>query len=83
MGNSGSLGAVDPDCQGDECNPIAYYKMTVSYKIQGSFGNYLNFRNILANKKKIVNIEEENIAKTANSNGITAEATVSLVKNIK
>ena len=78
-----SLGVVDPNCEGDECNPIAYYKMTVSYKIQGSFGNYLQFRNILANKKKIVNIEKENVTKTESGNGVTAIATVSLVKNIK
>ena len=81
---SQELGLVDPNCQGEECGPIAYYKMTVSYKIDGSFGNYLQFRNILANKEKIVNIELEDINKTDDGSGrVTAVATVSLVKNIK
>ena len=75
---------IDPDCQGDECNPIAYYKMTVSYKIEGAFGNYLNFRNILAMKEKIVNIESEDINKLDDGSGrIVANATVSLVKNVR
>ena len=75
---------VDPNCEGDECNPIAYYKMTVSYKIDGSIGNYLQFRNILAKKEKIVNIESEDIKKTDDGSGrVTAIATVSLVKNVK
>ena len=49
----------DPDCKGDNCGPIAYYKMTVTYEIDGLFGNYVRFRNVLANKSKIVNIESE------------------------
>ena len=72
----------DPNCQGDECKPIAYYKMTVSYEIEGGFSNYVNFRNVLANKSKIVNIEQESITKSEGSGGlISATATVSLVKN--
>jgi len=83
-GSSSAQGQVDPNCQGEDCGPIAYYKMTVSYKIDGSFGNYLQFRNILAKKEKIVNIELENIKKTDDGSGrVTAIATVSLVKNIK
>ena len=72
----------DPNCQGENCGPIAYYKMSVSYEIEGGFSNYVNFRNVLANKPKIVNIESESIKKDENSNGlIVARATVSLVKN--
>ncbi len=72
----------DPNCQGENCGPIAYYKMSVSYEIEGGFSNYVNFRNVLANKPKIVNIESESINKNENSNGlIVAKATVSLVKN--
>ena len=83
-GSGTELGLVDPNCQGEDCGPIAYYKMTVSYKIDGSFGNYLQFRNILAKKEKIVNIELEDIKKTDDGSGrVTAIATVSLVKNIK
>jgi len=83
-GSSQELGFVEADCEGEQCAPIAYYKMTVSYKIDGSFGNYLQFRNILANKEKIVNIELEDIKKTDDGSGrVTAIATVSLVKNIK
>ena len=86
LGNSSSSSSssVSKDCKGDECNPIAYYKMTVSYKIEGSFGNYLQFRKILANKEKIVNIESETVSKEENNSGrIVANATVSLVKGIK
>ena len=79
--NNSSNFQPDPNCQGDECKPIAYYKMTVSYEIEGGFSNYVNFRNVLANKAKIVNIEAENIKKSDSSGGlITATATVSLVK---
>jgi hypothetical protein len=84
MSSGSTVGIVDPNCEGDDCGPIAYYKMTVSYKIEGAFGNYLKFRNILAMKEKIVNIENEDIKKLENGNGrIVANATVSLVKNVK
>lgn len=84
MSSGSTVGIVDPNCEGDDCGPIAYYKMTVSYKIEGAFGNYLKFRNILAMKEKIVNIENEDIRKLENGNGrIVANATVSLIKNVK
>ncbi len=74
---------IDPECT-EDCKPIAYYKMTVTYEISGLFGNYVQFRNVLANKSKIVNIEKETITKSKDGNGrIKAVATVSLVKNIK
>ena len=82
MVNNSQSFQPDPNCQGDECKPIAYYKMSVSYEIEGGFTNYVNFRNILANKPKIVNIENEEIKKNENISGlIKATATVSLVKN--
>ena len=82
MVNNSQSFEPDPNCQGDECNPIAYYKMSVSYEIEGGFSNYVNFRNVLANKPKIVNIENEEIKKNENRSGlIKATATVSLVKN--
>ena len=75
---------LDPDCKGENCGPIAYYKMTVTYEIDGLFGNYVRFRNVLANKSKIVNIESETIKKDNNQNSrIKAIATVSLVKNVQ
>ena len=56
--------------------------MSFSYEIEGGFTNYVNFRNIIANKPKIVNIENEEIKKNENISGlIKATATVSLVKN--
>ena len=71
-------------CKGDNCGPIAYYKMTVTYEIEGLFGNYVQFRNVLANKEKIVNIESEVINKNSSSDGrVKAIATVSLVKNVE
>lgn len=74
---------IDPNCQGEDCGPIAYYKMSVKYEIEGGFSNYVNFRNVLSNKPKIVNIEEETISKSEDSGGaIKAKATVSLVKNV-
>ena len=58
-------------------------KMSVKYEIEGGFSNYVNFRNVLSNKPKIVNIEEETISKSEDSGGaIKAKATVSLVKNV-
>lgn len=82
MVNNSQSFQPDPNCQGDECKPIAYYKMSVSYEIEGGFTNYVNFRNIIANKPKIVNIENEEIKKNENISGlIKATATVSLVKN--
>ena len=84
MSSNSEVGTVDPDCQGEDCGPIAYYKMTVSYKIEGAFGNYLKFRNILAMKEKIVNIENEDIQKLEGGSGrVVANATVSLVKNVQ
>ena len=72
------------ECTGDNCGPISYYKMTVTYQIEGLFGNYVQFRNVLANKAKIVNIESETITKHKDKNGrINAVATVSLVKSVK
>ena len=73
----------DPNCTGDDCGPIAYYKMSVEYEIEGGFSNYVNFRNILSNKPKIVNIEKEEISKNEGSGMITATATVSLVKTVE
>ena len=71
-------------CKGDNCGPVAYYKMTVTYEIEGGFGNYVQFRNVLANKEKIVNIESEIINKNNQTDGrVVAIATVSLVKNVE
>lgn len=71
-------------CKGDNCGPVAYYKMTVTYEIEGNFGNYVQFRNVLANKEKIVNIESEVIDKNSTSDGrVKAIATVSLVRNVE
>ncbi len=81
MANNSSNQTVDPNCEGDNCGPIAYYKMSVEYEIKGGFGNYVSFRNVLANKAKIVNIENESIDKDPESNGIVAKAKVSLVKS--
>ena len=60
------------------CKEIAYYKMLVDFEIRGTFENYINFRNIIANEKNIVNIESEEILR--DKLNIIAKATVSLVK---
>ena len=52
----------------------------VNFEITGSFTNYLKFRNVIANKNKIVNIESEKIDTDETPGQIVAAATVSLVK---
>ena len=60
------------------CKEIAYYKMLVDFEIRGSMENYVQFRNIIASEKNIVNIESEVILR--DKLNIIAKATVSLVK---
>ena len=55
-----------------------YYKMLVDFEIRGSMENYIEFRNIIASEKNIVNIESEEILR--DKLNIIAKATVSLVK---
>ena len=63
------------------CKEIAYYKMLVDFEIRGTMENYLNFRNIIASEKNIVNIESEEILRDNDiKTNIIARATVSLVK---
>lgn len=63
------------------CKEIAYYKMLVDIEIRGSFENYIQFRNLIANEKNIVNIESEEVLRDIeNQSEIIAKATVSLVK---
>ena len=73
---------ADPMMMGEENQgPVAYYKLMVYFQITGSFTNYLKFRNVIANKSKIVNIEKEKIDTSQDTPGqIIAAATVSLVK---
>ena len=54
--------------------------LMVNFEITGSFTNYLKFRNVIANKNKIVNIESEKIDTDETPGQIVAAATVSLVK---
>ena len=63
------------------CKEIAYYKMLVDFEIRGTFENYIEFRNIIASEKNIVNVEFEEILRDNNTkSNIIAKATVSLVK---
>jgi hypothetical protein len=89
MMEGGMMMGGDPTLMGDDMmmlegegkGPVAYYKLLVEYEISGGFANYLKFRNVLALKDKIVNIEEENIKKDQKNPGnILAKAKVSLVK---
>jgi|TARA_B100001079_G_C16399447_1_gene510683 hypothetical protein len=65
----------------ESCKEIAYFKMLVDFEIRGTFPDYIEFRNIIASEKKIVNIEKEEIIKDeADRTQIIAKATVSLVK---
>ena len=55
--------------------------MLVDIEIRGSFENYIQFRNLIANEKNIVNIESEEVLRDIeNQSEIIAKATVSLVK---
>ena len=60
------------------CKEVAYYKMLVDFEIRGSMDNYIEFRNIIASEKNIVNIESEEILR--DKSNIIAKTTVSLVK---
>ena len=63
------------------CKEIAYYKMLVDFEIRGTFANYIEFRNIIASEKNIVNIESEEILRDNDiKTHIIAKTTVSLVK---
>ena len=63
------------------CKEIAYYKMLVDFEIKGTFANYIEFRNIIASEKNIVNIESEEILRDNDiQSNIIAKTTVSLVK---
>ena len=63
------------------CKEIAYYKMLVDFEIRGTFENYIEFRDIIASEKNIVNVEFEEILRDNNiKSNIIAKATVSLVK---
>ena len=63
------------------CKEIAYYKMLVDFEIRGKFENYIEFRNIIASEKNIVNVESEEILRDNDiKTHIIAKTTVSLVK---
>ena len=69
------------DNNAQNCGKVAYIKMLVNYEIRGDFLNYIKFRNTIALKEKIVNIEKEQIEEDETQAGhIIATATVSLVK---
>lgn len=78
--NSSNQNNCEQNNEGN-CKEIAYYKMFVDFEIRGTFGNYIKFRNIIANEKNIVNIESEEILRDKDiKSNIIAKATVSLVK---
>ena len=72
--------SCEPNNEG-VCKEIAYYKMLVDFEIRGTFENYIEFRNIIASEKNIVNVESEEILRDNDvKTHIIAKTTVSLVK---
>ena len=58
-----------------------YYKIPVSYKIQGNYLGYLKFRRALSKSNKVINFDSETITvqKENNSGTILSEGTISIV----
>ena len=71
----------DPNQNQDPNNPSAnveYYKIPVSFEIQGNYLGYLKYRRALSRSKKVINFDTEKVSVNDNG-GITAKGTLSIV----
>ena len=65
----------------DPNNPNAnaeYYKIPVSFEIQGNYLGYLKYRRALSRSNKVINFDTEKVSVNDNG-GITAKGTLSIV----
>ena len=58
---------------------VLYYKIPVTYKINGNYLGYLKFRRALSKSKKVINFDKEIITVEAASGNILSEGTISIV----
>tara|TARA_B100001057_G_scaffold275631_1_gene275902 strand:- start:149 stop:829 length:681 start_codon:yes stop_codon:yes gene_type:complete len=71
----------DPNQNQDPNNPNAnaeYYKIPVSFEIQGNYLGYLKYRRALSRSNKVINFDTEKVSVNDNG-GITAKGTLSIV----
>ena len=71
----------DPNQNQDPNNPNAnaeYYKISVSFEIQGNYLGYLKYRRALSRSNKVINFDTEKVSVNDNG-GITAKGTLSIV----
>ena len=71
----------DPNQNQDPNNSSAnveYYKIPVSFEIQGNYLGYLKYRRALSRSNKVINFDTEKVSVNDNG-GITAKGTLSIV----
>ena len=71
----------DPNQNQDPNNSSAnveYYKIPVSFEIQGNYLGYLKYRRALSRSNKVINFDTEKVSINDNG-GITAKGTLSIV----
>ena len=57
---------------------VEYYKIPVTFEIQGNYLGYLKYRRALSRSKKVINFDTEKVS-VNESGGITAKGTLSIV----
>ncbi len=57
---------------------VEYYKIPVSFEIQGNYLGYLKYRRALSRSNKVINFDTEKVSVNENG-GITAKGTLSIV----
>ncbi len=57
---------------------VEYYKIPVTFEIQGNYLGYLKYRRALSRSKKVINFDTEKVS-VNDSGGITAKGTLSIV----
>ena len=71
----------DPNQNQDPNNPstnVEYYKIPVSFEIQGNYLGYLKYRRALSRSNKVINFDTEKVS-VNDKGGITAKGTLSIV----
>ena len=70
---------TDPNQDPNNSNAnVEYYKIPVSFEIQGNYLGYLKYRRALSRSKKVINFDTEKVSVNDNG-GITAKGTLSIV----
>ena len=70
---------TDPNQDPNNSNAkVEYYKIPVSFEIQGNYLGYLKYRRALSRSNKVINFDTEKVSVNDNG-GITAKGTLSIV----